>query len=304
MSAGLSAAPQDLPQTLAALAARYEGALGVGREQLTRLAQGAAEKFVKESRALNLPPLAGPLLGSLQALQPGQAREPVADAPSNLDATLPAPVIEQTVIEAACPVARPRRRAGGQPVNRQATLTAGRAGHHPDARRRYNLNDVLRIILETMYRAMGFQHVLLLVRDPREAVMKSRAGIGDGMEKLVSRGYSIAIERSPDVFYAAVGHGADILVDDVDAPSIRTHVPAWYRKAFNARGFVLFPINVNGKVVALIYADATESGEATLRAGRPGAPQDPAQPGGAGDKAEKGHEPRPQLQRARRPAAA
>ena len=40
---------------------------------------------------------------------------------------------------------------------------------------------------------------------------------------------------------------------------IKAHVPAWYRKSFNARGFLLFPINVNGKVVAMIYADAMDS---------------------------------------------
>jgi serine/threonine protein kinase len=261
LSAGLSAAPQDMPRTLATLAARYEGALGVGREQLTHLVQGAAETFMKESRALNLPPLAGSLLGSLQALQPGRARAaaaPSADTPANLDATLPVPVIEQTVIEAECPSAAAEAPAG-QAVNRHAVLTAGVQDITQTLSGEYNLNDVLRIILETMYRAMGFQHVLLLVREPREAVMRSRSGIGEGMEKLVSRGYSIAIEKSRDVFYAAVGHAADILVEDIDAPSIKEHVPAWYRKAFNARGFLLFPINVNGKVVALIYADATES---------------------------------------------
>jgi serine/threonine protein kinase len=260
LSAGLSAAPQDMPRMLAGLAARYEGALGVARDQLTRLVQGAAEKFMKESSALNLPPLAGSLLGSLQALQPGRARQALAaaEAPSDLGATLPAPVIEQTVIEAECPVAATQAPAG-QTVNRHAVLTAGVQDITQTLSGEYNLNDVLRIILETMYRAMGFQHVLLLVRDPRDAVMRSRSGIGEGVEKLVARGYSIAIEKTRDVFYAAVGHAADILVEDIDAPSIKEHIPAWYRKAFNARGFLLFPINVNGKVVALIYADAMES---------------------------------------------
>jgi hypothetical protein len=261
LSTGLSGAPQDLPKTLAALAARYEGALGLGRDQLTKLAQGAAEKFVKESHVLNLPPLGGSLLGALQALQGGaRAPEPqAADTPSNLDATLPAGVIERTVIEAECPSVAAEAAPAGQAVNRHAVLTAGVQDITQTLAGEYNLNDVLRIILETIYRAMGFQHVLLLVREPREAVMKSRAGIGEGMEKLIARGYSIGIEKSPDVFYAAVGHAADILVDDIDAPSIKAHVPAWYRTAFNARGFLLFPINVNGKVVALIYADAQES---------------------------------------------
>src|SRR5262249_33095308 len=91
VSAGLSAAPQDLPKTLAALAARYEGAMGIGAEQLVSLARSAAEKFMRESRALNLPPLSGSLLASLQALQPGHAGASLGDT-SGLKATLPTPV--------------------------------------------------------------------------------------------------------------------------------------------------------------------------------------------------------------------
>jgi hypothetical protein len=60
-------------------------ALGVGPRAAHPFRQGAAEKFVKESRVLNLPPLSGPLLGSLQALQAGSVREPRAEAPCGLD---------------------------------------------------------------------------------------------------------------------------------------------------------------------------------------------------------------------------
>lgn len=44
----------------------------------------------------------------------------------------------------------------------------------------FRLNDVLRIILEAMYRAMGFKRVLLCVRDARSNAMCGRFGFGPG----------------------------------------------------------------------------------------------------------------------------
>ena len=42
----------------------------------------------------------------------------------------------------------------------------------------FKLNDVLRIILETMYRAKGFKRVILCVRDSRSQTMAGRFGFG------------------------------------------------------------------------------------------------------------------------------
>jgi serine/threonine protein kinase len=42
----------------------------------------------------------------------------------------------------------------------------------------FSLNDVLRITLETMYRAMGFERVLLCLKDPKSGVMAGRFGFG------------------------------------------------------------------------------------------------------------------------------
>ena len=48
----------------------------------------------------------------------------------------------------------------------------------------YQLNDVLRIILETMYRGMGFTRVLLCVRDPKQNSMNARFGFGEDMDRI------------------------------------------------------------------------------------------------------------------------
>ena len=65
------------------------------------------------------------------------------------------------------------------------------------------------------------------------------------------------------MFFAALSKGADICIEDLDAEKIRAYVPDWYRSAVSARGFILFPVMVNKKALALIYADSDDPG--TLR---------------------------------------
>ncbi|HEY9381580.1 MAG TPA: HDOD domain-containing protein, partial [Burkholderiales bacterium] len=120
----------------------------------------------------------------------------------------------------------------------------------------YELNDVLRIILETMYRAIGFKRVLLLVRDQRAGVLRARFGFGDDVNDVIKRGFAVPLNGARDIFYAAISQGADLCIEDLEAEKIRPHVPQWYRKLITAHGMVLFPVLVNHRPVALIYADA------------------------------------------------
>jgi hypothetical protein len=149
-------------------------------------------------------------------------------------------------------------RAAPVPGERQAALTAGVQDITNTLVGTYALNDVLRIIMETMYRAMGFTRVLLLVRDPRQNALRARFGLGPGTEELIRAGFSVPLSQGRDIFYAALGKGADVCVEDIDAPKIRDYVPAWYRGAITTRGLVLFPVRVSDRAIALIYCDAHE----------------------------------------------
>ena len=124
----------------------------------------------------------------------------------------------------------------------------------------YQLNDVLRIILETMYRAIGFTRVMLCTRDPASNSLRARLGFGDQADAIIKRGFQVPLESSKDVFFGAVSKLADICIEDSESEKIRPYIPDWYRKTLSARGFVLFPVAINRKPVALIYADHVEAG--------------------------------------------
>ena len=53
------------------------------------------------------------------------------------------------------------------------------------------LNEVLRMILETMFRALGFRRIVFCLRDPKTETLTGRFGLGEGAE---------AVAAAPDSF--------------------------------------------------------------------------------------------------------
>jgi eukaryotic-like serine/threonine-protein kinase len=149
---------------------------------------------------------------------------------------------------------------GLEPAARAHMLSAGIQDITNTLAGDYQLNDVLRIILETMYRAIGFTRVLLCTRDPQTNSLRGRLGFGEQADVIIKRGFLVPLDVSKDVFYGSISKLADICIEDRESERIRAYIPEWYRKAIPARGFVLFPVAVNKRPVALIYADHIEAG--------------------------------------------
>jgi transcriptional regulator with GAF, ATPase, and Fis domain len=127
----------------------------------------------------------------------------------------------------------------------------------------FKLNDILRIILETMYRAMGFRRVLLCIKDARAGTMQGRFGFGPDAAEIAKR-FAFSLQFTPDIFHAAMKNGVDILISDVDDPKISERIPAWFRKAVTAKTFVVLPLNIKNMPVALIYADREHANEIVI----------------------------------------
>ncbi len=175
----------------------------------------------------------------------------------------------QTAIEHATlttPVMALPAEGAPQESNRKALLKAGIQDITNALVGNYQLNDILHIILEAMYRGMGFTRVLLCVRDPTSNTLKGRFGFGANVDEIIRKGFSIPIGGSRDVFQAAISNGADILIEDIDTQSIRTHVPDWFRKAVPAKSFALFPIIIGKKPIGMLYGDADAAGRLTIPA--------------------------------------
>lgn len=127
----------------------------------------------------------------------------------------------------------------------------------------FKLNDVLRIILETIYRAKGFKTVVLCIRDPRSNSMQGRFGFGPQALEIAKR-FRFSLVFTPDIFHAALAKGVDILITDTNEPKIAARIPVWFRQAISSETFLLFPLCINNRPVALIYADRAHAGEIVL----------------------------------------
>lgn len=160
--------------------------------------------------------------------------------------------------------AGPHEEELGMPEDAQSVLSAGIQDISNSLVDDFALNDILRIILETMYRAMGFKRVLLALRDSKTGQMTGRFGLGPEVGELVKQfRFPLATQMS-DVFLLATGRGLDIIITDIDDPKIADKVPKWYRERIPAKTFVLFPLNIKGKPVALIYCDRDKAGSIAI----------------------------------------
>jgi hypothetical protein len=143
--------------------------------------------------------------------------------------------------------------------NTESILTAGIQDISNSLVDDFSLNDILRIILETMYRAVGFKRVMLCLRDPKSGMMIGRFGFGPDTNEVVKT-FRFPLAYSPDVFHLSTAKGVDILISDIDDPKISDKIPKWYREKVPARTFALFPLMLKNAPVALIYCDKDQAG--------------------------------------------
>ena len=122
----------------------------------------------------------------------------------------------------------------------------------------FSLNDIIRIVLETMYRGMqlsGTANTLFFIKDTKLPVMAVRFGFGNGIEEL-KKWFRIPIEGSDDIFNIAAIKQNDLVIKDIGATDVMNLLPEWYRTRISPRIFViLLPIVINGKPIGMFYVE-------------------------------------------------
>jgi hypothetical protein len=121
------------------------------------------------------------------------------------------------------------------------------------------VNDILRIILETIYRAMGFEHVLLCLRDGKNQVMSGRFGFGPDSAAMAKH-LRFPLAPTADVFHVALSKGVDVFISDIDEVKIAERIPSWYRQGLTGKTFVLLPLSIKSMAVAMIYCSKAHAG--------------------------------------------
>jgi serine/threonine protein kinase len=252
--------PKEVDAKILALANRYSRIIGVPVEEVQAATVQAREKLIELAQAMELkvaPGTAAARLLTPPALdQPGRLVAFVTNdtlTPHELHATQTG-----TMTEGEAPTLGDARRvsdilaAGIQDIT-NAMVEEG-----------FKLSDVLRMILETMYRAMDFQRVIFCMRDAKSDTLTGRFGLGDDVNGLVKL-FNVPLKgTTPDLFAAVCLKGADTMISDAAEQRIAERLPAWYRKGVNAPTFLLLPLQIKGSPFGLIYADKGARGGLVL----------------------------------------
>lgn len=131
----------------------------------------------------------------------------------------------------------------------------------------FRLNEVLRMVLETMLRALGVRRVVFCLRDAKTDALTGRFGLGDGAD-VVSALFRVPLKPAPgvaaDLFTIVCLKGADTLIADAGAANIAPRLPPWFRDKVGAPAFLLLPLMLKNAPLGLIYADQAHCGAIEL----------------------------------------
>jgi len=251
--------PKEATKRIAAIGQRYARALQLNAEAFTAATEIARAKLSQMTAAMNLRVapqspaqrlLHDPADAATLAFRPDDSL-----TPHQLQATAPMPLDEG---EPASP--RPARAA--------EMLAAGIQDiTNTMVSENFKLNEVLRMILETMLRALELRRIVFCLRDAKTDSLTGRFGLGEGADR-VAKAFSVPLRATktvaPDLFMAVCAKGADTLIVDASAQNIVQRLPMWYREQVDAPSFLLLPLMMKNAPFALIYADMANAGGIAL----------------------------------------
>jgi serine/threonine protein kinase len=251
--------PEEAPTHVALVARKYAQATGSSEKHTAAMVEQAKAKLVEMATAMEIrvkpDSAAYKVLRAVPELAAPEADWHLPVTEGNI-ASLELQATQTAALHAQAPVAKPNRVA--------ETLVAGIQDITNAMVEDFKLTDVLRMILETMYRAMGFDRIIFCMRDPKTETVTGRFGLGDGVESHV-KGFKVPLKAAtPDLFGVVCLKGVDSMISDATESRILARLPDWYLKSLNAPAFLLLPLQIKGAPFGLIYADKTKKGALDL----------------------------------------
>jgi len=230
--------PGEKMRHLEDLARRCRPRLQMTARDYASAVEESVEKFNEEARLLINDHSTGPMLETIRIWSSGSSGGDTPAAAGTPPAVAPAPHDEA----GTCAILT----AGIQDIT--STLVNG-----------CGLNDVLRMVLETMYRGIGFDRVLLALRETRGTRFSGRFGFGSGNEGVV-KAFAFDLHDHSDVFQLAAGKCLDLVIADSTVDNIRARIPQWHHEQVRARSFIVLPLAIDKRCVGLLYGDRMEAG--------------------------------------------
>jgi serine/threonine protein kinase len=255
--------PEDRNKALRGVTDRFAACMELSDKQLRATVEQAFIELKDLASILRVNLKQSPFARQVQVFSGAKDEPAVDETPTDpaMAALADTVLTDVAVYEAVAPAEADG--AAAQGTDAQAILSAGIQDISNSLVEDFALNDILRIILETMYRSMGFHRVLLALKDVKSGMMIGRFGFGPDTADL-ARIFRFPLSYEADVFHLATAKAVDIIITDIDDPKIAERIPQWFRQKITAKTFVLFPLTLKGNPVALIYCDKDKAGSIVI----------------------------------------
>ena len=257
----LNAPDDQLAALVRKTSARYAAALGQSTDAIERTAIQARDKLASTADAIGLRvPTKSPAARLLRSPSaPADQTETGVPGATALTATPPTAATHAASAAPTADAAMSEANATRQAEQTSALLAQGiQDVSNALVADPVNLNDVLRMILETMYRAMSFRLVVLCLRDARTGSLQGRLGLGDGGAE-AARLFKVDLNDTHNLFSLVSNKGIDTLIHQTAAPKVMQNLPGWYRQHIHAGSFILLPLQLKSAPFGLIYADMAQA---------------------------------------------
>ena len=158
--------------------------------------------------------------------------------------------------DATDPARSNARHASGKPLNARELLFAGvQDVTEMMASGRCKTNDLIMLVLETIYRGMGFRFATICLKDAKTNQFRARISLGEN-NAARQAGFAFTANASRDLFHLSLSNNADLLISDATDAKIRDLIPLWHRTLLpDARSFIVLPLVVQNTPLGLFYAD-------------------------------------------------
>lgn len=231
---------------------RFEGCFAISRADIDKAIVSSREKLHQYSSILQLNLEKSAILRNVASFSAEQNRDVAPQGPAILADAKNGPAQGTMIPDSTGHV--------GEPIVPQEALISGIEDISSLLLGKYEFQDLLTMVLETMYRGFCFDHVLFCMVNSRKTKMVGRMGFGRNIEEIIKQ-FRFSLLESSNVFGLALSLGKDIRIDDTRNPRLEKEIPDWYRKAIFAPAFVLFPIHMGAKPCSLFYADRDKAGK-------------------------------------------
>ncbi len=256
----LLASPDASDPDMDALTKKYAKGLNLSRKKVDKLTQRSVEEFQEVAKVLASdisPGFVRLLTQATEGREPANDIESIKTRPVSQEGLGETQILNGSGTESYAKEDAQAGNLGTTPEDAESLLMDGLQEVTGMLVGQHSVSEIFNVVLETMYRAVGFQRVVLALLDRKRKCMSGRLGFGEADDRFL-QGFSFSTDYSVDVFHGALKNAVDVYIADTTSEKIAVDIPDWYRQISNAGSFLLFPLVINKQPVGLIYADHAE----------------------------------------------